>query len=136
MPRVGRDVANRQPIRWVGATIQILHEQLGLTIEVVADVAAQRVVLGYWKRLVDFAPVDVFIRSRFLNDELVVRRSTRMGCGNGDERAHIGKFAFVTPRRRLKKLGRNQIPVDETAWPESLSAQVNAALVRKSLSLC
>jgi hypothetical protein len=48
--------------------------------------------------------------------------------GDCDERTHIGKFTFAAARRRLKKLGRNQIPVDFAARPESLSAQIRAAV--------
>jgi hypothetical protein len=52
-----------------------------------------------------------------------------------DEGTHVRKFALVAPRGGLKKLGRNQIPMDFAAWCESLFLQINPARARYRCAL-
>ena len=88
------DEADRQTVFGIGARIQILNKQL-LPLQMRDDVAPQHVKLRRIDRLVDLAPPYLRVARRLLDDELVVGRAAGMRAGAADERAVLGKDAFL-----------------------------------------
>jgi hypothetical protein len=138
VPRTRRHVTHRETERRVGATIEILDDQLAALVEVPADIAREYVVLLDRHRLIHLSPVDIVLRLWLAHHELVVGRAAGVRRGDRDERAHVRKFAFAAAGSGLKKLGRNQIPQHLAPRVQSLLAQSDAAFThhRGALRTC
>ena len=130
MPRIGRHIAHRQPMRLVGTREQILHEQVLGAIEIRLHIGQERVEVRGLHRLIDLAPVHIRGRRRFPHDELVVRRAARVRRRHGDEGPHVGERAFAAAHGRFDELGRDEVPVHGPARRKPLRREGGRALAR------
>jgi hypothetical protein len=127
VPRTWRQVAHRQPVPRVGAAIEVLHEELVALVEICTDVGKECFELLLGQRLVHLPPIDVLLRPGFFDDKLVVRRSTGVRRGDGDEGAHRGQVTFAAPDRRLDQHRSGEIPVHLAGRLESLRLEPDVA---------
>ena len=125
VPRVGRDVADAQPMRRIGAGIQVLDEQIGgrSTGRRARRRAARRSAAG--QRLVHRAPIDVRRPTR-------PSRTTNLSLGErpvcGDVTAANGPWAARCPSPRRTASSTSAGPSGSSAW--SHGAQSPAASSR------
>src|SRR3982751_3569543 len=110
--------------------MQVFDKKLRSVVQMPLYVAQEQAVAVRRHRLIDLSPVDIFFGSRLSHDELVVRGPAGMGRGDRHEGTHVRKLTLATPGRRLKKLGRNQIPMDLAARRKTLRSEVGGALLR------
>ncbi len=125
MPRIRRHVTNRETVSRIGTAVEVLDEELRAAVQILAHVGEKTLIILVGDRLVHLPPVHVVFGRRFSYDELVVRRASRVRSRARHERARCGEFAFVTARRGLHELGRDEIPVDPARRGKTLLRQTN-----------
>ena len=105
------DEAHREPKRGIRAGVEVLHEEL-LALQVIDDVAAQDVKVRRLDRLVDLAPPHLRFARRFLDHELVVRRTAGMGAGAAHQRTFHGQGALLPTEGVLIQQSGGQVEVN------------------------
>ncbi len=100
----------------MGADVQVLGIQLAIR-EVGHEAGAEAVVVGLADRLVDLSPPDLGLARGLAHDELVARRTARVGGGLDDHRAVGGDGALARGHGALVQLGDGEVRQDAAAEP-------------------
>ena len=80
VPGVRHHVADTQAMGRFRTAAEVLHEELGLLLQIGANVAVQCVEVFRRVRLVDLSPIDVSLGGGLADDELVVGRTPVCGA--------------------------------------------------------
>ncbi len=108
LPGVRGDEPDREPVGRVGATEEVLDEDLGQAVQVLADVLEETIEL-VCREAVVLVPPDLARGRRLVNHELVFRRSTGVRLGDDGQRAMIGDPAFAPAGRMLVQARRAEV---------------------------
>src|SRR5215471_9502594 len=111
MPGVLVDDLDGQPVLGIGAAVEVLYEKF-LTLEVLHDTLVERVEDIGRNGQVHRTPIDLVVRDRISDDELIFGRAAGTLSGAGDERASSGQLGLAAAQRRLHQLWRMEISMN------------------------
>ena len=123
VPRARRDVAHREAIRWIGAAVEVLDEELIALAQIGLHVREERIEVRRLHRPVDRTPVDVTLGLGAPDDELVVGRPSGVRRRDRGERAHLGELALGESYGVLHELRSDEVPVNRSGGAQPLSVE-------------
>src|SRR5262249_51810927 len=109
MPGIFGDDADRNAEFRIGAREAILHVDL-FAPQMRKDFVEHLIETAF-ERAIDLAPPDVFLRSALANNELIVRRTSRMLTGVNNKRTEMSNLTLITVDDVFIKLACAQVPI-------------------------
>jgi hypothetical protein len=122
------DHAQRDPVARVRAGEGVDDVEVVALAQVVADLAAQRLVVLLGERVVDVAPPDPLLGLRLDDRELVLGRAAGEGAGVDDERPAVGDAGLAAQDGVLVEHRRGRVPQDAPGRRDAVLGEIDSAL--------
>ena len=123
MPGKFGDDPDVDPVLGLGATEQVLDEQILLGGDSGKEIRLQRGEMRRGHALVGLAPPDRIFGCGVADDKLVIGGTTGVLAGFNDQRTVLGEHAFTAPDRQFHKRCGAQIPVEGGIGRDTLGVE-------------